>query len=76
VGQTIFGNMPFFIPNLFNPSWALEGLAVQVESASSGAQAHGDGSKRNGIASTRQTNESPQHRTQSAFGNVRSDCLD
>ncbi|MDF3823060.1 hypothetical protein P3G55_24420, partial [Leptospira sp. 96542] len=42
VGQTIFGNMPFFIPNLFNPSWALEGLAVQVESASSGAQAHGD----------------------------------
>jgi hypothetical protein len=31
-GQRIFGNMPLFIPNLFNPGWALEGLAVQVES--------------------------------------------
>ncbi|EGI77030.1 hypothetical protein [Hylemonella gracilis] len=30
--QQIFGNVPYFIPNLFNPSWALEGLAVQVES--------------------------------------------
>ncbi|MFO6421698.1 hypothetical protein ACLBKS_15990 [Hylemonella sp. W303a] len=45
-GQQIFGNMPLFIPNLFNPSWVLEGLAVQVESGlsgSPGAQGDGDG---------------------------------
>lgn len=34
-GQHIFGNMPWFVPNLFNPSWVLEGLAVQVESVPS-----------------------------------------
>ncbi|WP_155831767.1 hypothetical protein [Hylemonella gracilis] len=46
LGQRIFGNMPLFIPNLFNPSWVLEGLAVQVESSppgASGVQGQGDG---------------------------------
>jgi hypothetical protein len=46
LGQHIFGNMPLFIPNLFNPSWVMEGLAVQVESSppgASGTQGHSDG---------------------------------
>lgn len=30
--QTIFGNVPWFIPNVFQPSWMLEGLAVYAES--------------------------------------------
>ncbi|MCY7315681.1 MAG: hypothetical protein LH480_08700 [Rubrivivax sp.] len=30
--QTIFGNVPWFIPNLFQPNWMLEGLAVLYES--------------------------------------------
>jgi hypothetical protein len=30
--QAIFGNIPWFIPNLFQPGWALEGLAVYNES--------------------------------------------
>ena len=30
--QSIFGNVPWFIPNLFQPSWVLEGLAVWNES--------------------------------------------
>lgn len=30
--QTIFGNIPWFIPNLFQPSWAVEGIAVLAES--------------------------------------------
>ncbi|QBK05523.1 hypothetical protein DW355_12945 [Hylemonella gracilis] len=42
-GQHIFGNNPFLIPNLFNPSWVLEGLAVQVESMQADAQAPVDG---------------------------------
>ena len=32
VGQSIFGNVPWFIPNLFQPRWMLEGLAVYNES--------------------------------------------
>ena len=30
--QNIFGNVPWFIPNVFQPSWMLEGLAVWNES--------------------------------------------
>lgn len=30
--QSIFGNVPWFIPNLFAPSWTLEGIAVYMES--------------------------------------------
>jgi len=30
--QRIFGNVPWFIPNLFQPGWMLEGLAVWNES--------------------------------------------
>lgn len=30
--QAIFGNLPWFIPNLFAPGWMLEGLAVLQES--------------------------------------------
>ena len=30
--QAIFGNVPQFIPNLFQPLWAVEGLAVLAES--------------------------------------------
>lgn len=30
--QAIFGNQPWFIPNLFQPGWAIEGLAVYNES--------------------------------------------
>lgn len=30
--QAIFGNVPWFIPNLFQPGWMVEGLAVQAES--------------------------------------------
>jgi hypothetical protein len=30
--QTIFGNIPWFIPNLFQPSWTVEGVAVFAES--------------------------------------------
>ncbi len=30
--QMIFGNVPWFIPNLFQPSWGIEGLAVVAES--------------------------------------------
>ncbi len=30
--QSIFGNLPWFIPNLFNPGWVVEGLAVWMES--------------------------------------------
>jgi hypothetical protein len=30
--QTIFGNVPWFIPNIFQPGWMLEGLAVYQES--------------------------------------------
>lgn len=30
--QTIFGNVPWFIPNIFAPSWTLEGIAVVMES--------------------------------------------
>jgi hypothetical protein len=30
--QAIFGNVPWFIPNLFQPGWLLEGLAVWHES--------------------------------------------
>ncbi len=30
--QSIFGRVPWFIPNLFQPGWALEGLAVYNES--------------------------------------------
>lgn len=30
--QRIFGNVPWFIPNLFQPGWAIEGVAVFAES--------------------------------------------
>jgi hypothetical protein len=30
--QMIFGNVPWFIPNLFQPSWGIEGPAVYAES--------------------------------------------
>ncbi len=30
--QAIFGNVPWFIPNLFQPGWTVEGLAVYAES--------------------------------------------
>lgn len=30
--QKIFGNVPWFIPNLFAPGWTLEGIATQMES--------------------------------------------
>ena len=30
--QMIFGNVPWFIPNIFQPGWMLEGLAVYQES--------------------------------------------
>ena len=30
--QTIFGRVPWFFPNVFQPAWALEGLAVYNES--------------------------------------------
>jgi hypothetical protein len=30
--QRIFGNVPWFIPNIFQPGWMLEGLAVYQES--------------------------------------------
>ena len=30
--QNIFGRVPWFFPNLFQPLWAIEGLAVQTES--------------------------------------------
>lgn len=30
--QAIFGNIPWFIPNLFQPSWTVEGIAVLAES--------------------------------------------
>jgi hypothetical protein len=30
--QTIFGNVPWFIPNVFQPGWMVEGLAVYEES--------------------------------------------
>ena len=30
--QNIFGRVPWFVPNLFNPGWVLEGLAVWEES--------------------------------------------
>jgi hypothetical protein len=30
--QAIFGNVPWFIPNLFQPGWMIEGLAVLAES--------------------------------------------
>ncbi len=30
--QTIFGRVPWLFPNLFQPTWALEGLATYVES--------------------------------------------
>jgi hypothetical protein len=30
--QAIFGNVPWFIPNVFQPGWMLEGLAVYQES--------------------------------------------
>lgn len=30
--QAIFGNVPYFIPNLFAPGWTLEGIAVYNES--------------------------------------------
>ena len=30
--QQIFGNVPWFIPNLFQPGWMLEGLATWAES--------------------------------------------
>ena len=32
--QTIFGRQPLFFPNVFQPSWAIEGLAVYNESDS------------------------------------------
>lgn len=30
--QSVFGNVPWFIPNLFMPTWGLEGLAILAES--------------------------------------------
>ncbi len=30
--QTIFGRVPWFFPNVFQPGWAVEGLAVNTES--------------------------------------------
>ncbi|HEX3140044.1 MAG TPA: hypothetical protein VHQ87_08315, partial [Rhizobacter sp.] len=30
--QTIFGRVPFFVPNIFAPPWTIEGLAVYNES--------------------------------------------
>jgi hypothetical protein len=30
--QTIFGNVPWFVPNVFQPGWMVEGLAVYEES--------------------------------------------
>ncbi len=30
--QTIFGRVPWFFPNVFQPGWAIEGLAVNTES--------------------------------------------
>ena len=32
--QTVFGRQPFFFPNVFQPGWAVEGLAVYNESDS------------------------------------------
>jgi hypothetical protein len=41
--RTIFGRMPLWFPNLFNPGWAIEGLAVYQESdaASGRGRLHG-----------------------------------
>ena len=37
VGQKLFGRFPFFFPNLFHPSWVIEGLATYYESRITGA---------------------------------------
>ncbi|MFZ2652005.1 MAG: hypothetical protein WA210_18055 [Burkholderiaceae bacterium] len=36
--QAIFGRVPWFFPNLFQPMWAIEGLAVYTESTPAGGR--------------------------------------
>lgn len=36
-GQKLFGRFPFFFPNLFHPTWVIEGLATYYESRITGA---------------------------------------